>query len=294
MKRIILIITVISLLLCFSSHSAWAGFLDFGSPEGLFTEFKSINAVVDYLEEKIQYIRNKNKSLTERLNELTDTFMSLRTAADSLKTENQDLTEKAAALEILVASLKEDTLYLDRRAAVLEGTADDLKGKNLDLTIRTSTLNVTASTLQAQAADLETRTAGYQAFFDYVTVNPEDMNGLKGPHVIFTGVNVHVQSGFGLTDDPGSGLGNLIVGYNEDLFGSPRTGSHNLVVGAGHVYSSWGGFVAGFGNTISGPCASVSGGAGNTAGGYASSVSGGRWLEADEDYSYAPRWDAAQ
>lgn len=294
MKRIVLIITVISLLLGFSSHSAWAFSIEWGPPEGLNDEFKDAEVVADHLQEKIDFIKHKNKVLTNQLNKLTDTFLSLSTAADALKAENKDLAERATALETLITSLEKDTLHLDRRAAALEDTADDLKGKNLDLTIRTSTLNVTSSTLQAQAAGLETRTAGYQAFFDHVTLDPEDINGLRGPHVIFTGVNVHIRSGLGFTEDPGSGLGNLIVGYNEDLFGSSRTGSHNLVVGAGHGYSSWGGFVAGVGNTISGPYASVSGGAENTAGGYASSVSGGRWLEAGEDYGYAPRRDAAQ
>ncbi len=40
------------------------------------------------------------------------------------------------------------------------------------------------------------------------------INGLNGPHVIFAGVNVHIQSGGGATDGPLNGLGNLIVGYN--------------------------------------------------------------------------------
>jgi hypothetical protein len=37
--------------------------------------------------------------------------------------------------------------------------------------------------------------------------------------------------------------------------------------GIDHSYSSYGGFVAGFGNTLSGSFASVSGGSGNTASG---------------------------
>jgi hypothetical protein len=71
-------------------------------------------------------------------------------------------------------------------------------------------------------------------------------------------------------------LGNLIVGYNEFRgVGDDRSGSHNIVVGQQHNYSSIGGLVAGFGNTISGPYASVSGGSINTATGPAASVGGG-------------------
>ena len=71
-------------------------------------------------------------------------------------------------------------------------------------------------------------------------------------------INVQVVNGLDATNgypaDPDSidtldtrtnGLGNLIVGYNE--LGTPgednRTGSHNLVVGHGNSYSSFGGWV---------------------------------------------------
>jgi hypothetical protein len=72
-----------------------------------------------------------------------------------------------------------------------------------------------------------------------------------------------------------------VVGYNElppGLTAVPaggRGGSHNLIIGPGHLYSSFGGFVAGFQNTISGPGSSVSGGQANTASGAFSSISGG-------------------
>ena len=68
----------------------------------------------------------------------------------------------------------------------------------------------------------------------------------------------------------------LIVGYNEPSgSSSQRTGSHNVVVGPWHTYTSYGGLVVGESNTIFGPYASVSGGRGNTASGEGSTVSGG-------------------
>ena len=95
----------------------------------------------------------------------------------------------------------------------------------------------------------------------------------------FEGCNVHVRNGAGQTDSL-NGFGNLIVGYNEDKSVSPpspkdRTGSHNLVVGRDHTYSSYGGFVAGENNSIEGRYASVSGGLRNSAIGSNSSVGGG-------------------
>jgi hypothetical protein len=97
-----------------------------------------------------------------------------------------------------------------------------------------------------------------------------------GQDFVFTGVNVHVRSGSGATDGTINGLGNLIVGYDEArLSGSDKSGSHNLVVGPNHNYTSYGGLVAGYENTINGDFATVSGGLYNTASGWYSSVSGG-------------------
>jgi hypothetical protein len=109
----------------------------------------------------------------------------------------------------------------------------------------------------------------------------------EGNDVIFEGCNVHVRSGAGATDAPVNGLGNLIVGYNESSSGPPenRTGSHNLVVGPWHTYSSYGGFVAGRNNAVTGPSASVSGGFTNTASSDFASVSGGISNTASGDFA---------
>ena len=107
-----------------------------------------------------------------------------------------------------------------------------------------------------------------------------------GTEVFFTGCNVNVQSGSGATDGNVNGLGNLIVGYNANTGGHTRTGSHNLIVGDEHDYSSFGGLVAGFENTIAAPWASVSGGNHNTASGnLAASVSGGAGNTASGDWA---------
>jgi hypothetical protein len=110
-------------------------------------------------------------------------------------------------------------------------------------------------------------------------------------NIYITGANLHIQSGSGATDGELNGLGNLIIGYNEnyspteDMPAAARTGSHNLVVGPHHSYSSYGGLVAGYSNTISGKYSSVSGGYGGTASGNGSSVSGGVGGTASYTYS---------
>jgi uncharacterized coiled-coil protein SlyX len=111
--------------------------------------------------------------------------------------------------------------------------------------------------------DIEAETG---PFFDRTFVDPTG-------NVVFEGTNVHVRSGSGSTDDGGVllGLGNLIVGYDEDatVFSpnatmSSKTGSHTLVVGSGNSYSSYGGIVSGHLNELSGPLAGVLGGEANT------------------------------
>nr|QGF22330.1 hypothetical protein [uncultured bacterium] len=105
--------------------------------------------------------------------------------------------------------------------------------------------------------------------------------------ITFSGVNVHIVDGSGSTDGAVNGLGNLIVGYNEVRGADDdRSSSHNIVVGRDHNYSSYGGVVVGYRNTISGPYASVSGGRENTANGEYASVSVGRNNTVIGDYAY--------
>ena len=119
-----------------------------------------------------------------------------------------------------------------------------------------------------QSAALEARVAALEDLLVHLSRTDND--------IYITGANLHVVNG--LTDTATiNGLGNVIIGYNEErAFDiNDRSGSHTLVVGNGNNYSSYGGMVVGLRNTISGTYASVSGGSGNTASGSRSSVSGG-------------------
>ena len=104
---------------------------------------------------------------------------------------------------------------------------------------------------------------------------PVDDAGTTARTIRISGVNVQIVNNMGSTSTV-NGVGNLIVGYQEQRGGvDNRTGSHNIVVGVNHNYSSYGGLVVGQGSTISGPFSSVSGGRGNTASADSASVSGG-------------------
>jgi hypothetical protein len=138
-----------------------------------------------------------------------------------------------------------------------------------------------------------------QLFLRPNPVNGEPYVQRVGNQLTITGANLCIRNGLGATNGnpahPGAllpeetavnGLGNLIVGYNEPRAAldssdpDERTGSHNIIVGAGQNLSSFGGFVVGQLNTINGPYASISGGAWNTASDQFASVSGGTYNRA--------------
>ena len=146
-----------------------------------------------------------------------------------------------------------------------------------------SALQARVTKLEGQVATLTSGGGGtippnLTALSKYLTIDPNPINGVNGPHVIFSGVNVHIRSGSGFTVDNGAtltGLGNLIVGYNEPGLGGPRTGSHNIIGGLGNSFTSYGGLVVGQLNSIAGPFDTILGGEMNQASGMANSILGG-------------------
>jgi hypothetical protein len=122
--------------------------------------------------------------------------------------------------------------------------------------------------VNAKVAVLESRVAALESKLAAVTY--DDTTKIFR----FNGVNVQVVDGSGDTTGPTNGRGNLIIGYNESG-GGARSGSHNLVLGPFHTYTSYGGLVAGYQNFLTGAHASVTGGRTNSASGLFASVSGG-------------------
>jgi hypothetical protein len=134
------------------------------------------------------------------------------------------------------------------------------------------------NTLQTQLAAVQSNNA--LKLGPFVGVVSGLVDGVNGPHIYFTGANIHIVSGSTTTQDSVTGLGNLIIGYDEappDLSPGDRGGSHNLVIGRYHRFTqaAFGGLLAGEGNFISAEGASVSGGTGNFATSTWASVSGG-------------------
>jgi hypothetical protein len=171
----------------------------------------------------------------------------------------------------LAAGLAQDVGALQAAVSALQAQVSTLQAQ-------ISTAKGTISSLQSDLAAVQANPA--LGLGPYVSVDTTTINGLNGPHILFTGANVHIRSGSGATDDGSSltGLGNLVIGYDESpgiLSSGDRGGSHNLIIGPANKYLSYGGLVAGDHNSISGPSASVSGGYFNVASGQYASISGG-------------------
>jgi hypothetical protein len=183
------------------------------------------------------------------------------------QTGNNGIPDKVAALQAAVRDLQAAVAALQTSAsteAARAKAAEAALQANLDA--ETNRAKAAESALTADVTALQSLTAPLS---------------LSGADLTITGVNVHIVSGSGRTDDyVGSGgtltgLGNLIVGYQGEDSVYPATGSHNLVLGDHNGYASYGGLVVGQGNQILGPYCTITGGTGNTARNYWSSVNGG-------------------
>ena len=167
----------------------------------------------------------------------------------------------------------------------LQGEVSALKEANTGLQNEVNSLQTSNTTLRSQLTTVQANNA--LKLGPFVSVDPNPEIGVIGPNIIFRGANIHIISGSGATDDNGNstGLGNLIIGYDDDpalrgtfpLISGDRGGSHNLVIGRGNKFTkaAFGGLVTGEDNTISNVETSVLGGHSSTASGFESSVLGG-------------------
>ena len=215
-------------------------------------------------------------------------------------------------------------LFLLLQAAGAQGAGPPAQPNLLErLTALEGTVAQQAAEIAALTAALEAETANRAQADDALQGQVDPLEATLAPFstverpsggydVYLTEANLHLRNGLGATNgypaDAGSsdpactqtnGLGNLIVGYNEaigyrwDGIGgewvewseADRAGSHNIILGINNGYPSFAGLVAGRGNYISGPHASVSGGYLGTASGFVASVSGGWMNTASGNYA---------
>jgi len=216
---------------------------------------------------------------------------------------NARLDEALATIAQLRAALNAEISARQAADAALQSDLDGLSGGGVTQAAVDAAIAGEASQRMAGDSALQGQIdseANTRAAFDatlapvsalapYVTVNAGTMNDLAGPHVIFTGVNVHIRSGHMSGNSyVENGRGNLVLGYNEpsdSSFPAERGGSHNVVVGPNHRYNFGVGLITGGSSRLGNDGASVSGGFMNTASGLFSTVGAGLRNEASGDFS---------
>ena len=188
--------------------------------------------------------------------------------------ETEIILPEASGMQEQINSLQSRVVALESALDTANTTISNLQGTLTQLQSTVAGLDNTS--LEARLAAIEANTV-----LDLDRVLTFDSSSGT---VLFEGTNVQVTNGMGTTAST-NGFGNLILGYDEDDSGDAKSGSHNLVVGTEHTYTSYGGIVAGQNNEISGPYACVSGGQDNVASGPFSSVTGGFVNAARGDHS---------
>jgi hypothetical protein len=194
-------------------------------------------------------------------------------------------------------------ILLTAQSLSAQETSDEISLTTFEAgsTASASQVNDNFEALAAANADLKARLEALELFIaDLQTYMDVTTDAQDRPAIIISGANLHVNNGVGETESQ-NGTGNLIVGYDEPALADNnpvcssglitseedceaageswaighKNGSHNLVVGPHHNYSSTSGIVAGENNTINSPRASAIGGSTNVAAGYDSVVIGG-------------------
>lgn len=149
------------------------------------------------------------------------------------------------------------------RTALAGGAVDELAQRLIDLTGRAEETAAALGEQRIRAAALASEAAIVADASGVAEEQAESLSSLfEGVNrttdgIAFQALDVHVRSGLGSTYHSGSlgvlgepnGLGNVIIGYDEDD-GRPEgatSGSHNLVVGPGHTYQGFGALIAGRG-----------------------------------------------
>lgn len=214
-------------------------------------------------------------------------LMSIATI--SLVTFNNGEVADALAVNSNFDALKQELAALHARVST---NSSAISTNTSAISTNSSSIASTTTDLTEVHSDISANAIGVTALTDtLIGVTRETIGG--HPTLVFSGVNVQLVDGTGDTpcayadpwpsdsiDDTGSnepcnGLGNLVVGYNEDIGDAVRTGSHNVLIGERHTYGGYGGFVAGYRNASWSHNTSVAGGPLNSAFGAYSSVSGG-------------------
>ncbi len=244
---------------------------------------EKLNAILsrlDALETKVTTLETENVNLKSRVSTLENSLNTLTTLVNTLKTK----------LDLITVT---QVINLDNLNTTVNNNSTNIATNTHELNDSDGRLQYFNDLLSARIASVETKTAD----MSIVNLNYE---GVNYKTVRFSHVNVQIVNGTGATDREsegftiGTGLGNLIIGYNEKSTGlthDNRTGYHNLIVGTLNNYTSYGSVVFGSTNKVNSKYSSITGGYDNEVAKPYSSISGGSYKSTpdtpdNQDWSY--------
>ncbi|MFT5584430.1 MAG: hypothetical protein ACI9VR_002015 [Cognaticolwellia sp.] len=140
----------------------------------------------------------------------------------------------AASSDLLALQLQVDTLNLE-----LANTRGRMAEDALELATAKARLDDLRGRMDISESGLS-RVAAAEELLQLLSVSADG-------DLVLSQANLYVQSGDGATDAPVNGKGNIILGYDEDD-GNDKSGSHNLILGSYHSYTSYGGVTMGLYN----------------------------------------------
>lgn len=230
--------------------------------------------------------------------------------SSEISTLQTDVTANTTAVDVNATAIATNVTNIGANTTDISTNASGVSINTADISINVADISANASGISTNATDISTNTSDHASTrTDLDSLTPlSAFLTVQGTDIIFEGANVNIRSGSGSTNDEldsgGSltALGNLIIGYNENIAGDAlRDGSHNLVLGQENTYSSYSGIVSGEGNTLTAPDAAIIGGisnivsgqyavaiagSGNKSTGIASLTSAGGANTAEGDYSH--------
>ena len=246
-----------------------------------------LRARVEVLEQqdlstRVGALETKQQDHATRLDSAETTIVNLQTQANMTAQTVSGFDNRITTVEMAQAaqSSRLSTVETNQvtQSSRIDGIAmsvGSLQSADTAFDTRLGAAEGDISSNDGEIAAIDTRSQNNQNAITAIDDRTASMS-VVGADVFFTGVNLHVRNGTGTTSGTVNGTGNLIVGYDEARStDSDKSGSHNIIFGRGANYTSYGGLVGGFQNSVTGTHAVALTGQGGVSSGPSSAIISG-------------------
>ena len=280
----------------------------------------TILEAVDYVDESawmdvVELLGSLEETIAINTAGIVENMAGIETNAVGIEASGLVIASNTSAIATTDESVAGNTVTIDANTAAIGTNGASILTNSADVGVNTSNIASNTADISANTSEIAAQATAVAAAEDAVASVEADVASLEADvvpdlgdylsvdvfadEVVFSGANVLIQSGSGYTcdnttDDYGgdgsgslTGLGNLIVGYNEGSYAAEdRAGSHNLVLGTYHQYTAYSSLVTGENNDVHAPYAATIGGTSNRIYADNSVISGGYSNYTGSDATY--------